>query len=184
MTGLKWTVFLAAGLFFIACGHKDKAEMISDIDLAQEPDVVIYDFSDSASTGTMKNWTLKADKAEVYNAQGKTILSNLEVILFKDNRQDGTLTAKWGFITASGKNVSAQTNVFYRSADNFRLYTQSLHWDNIKKKLTTDDFVKIIQPNGDLITGYGLEASQNFSQITIKHRVKGRFNKNEKNSLF
>jgi len=172
-------VFMSFFLLWVACSQKSNTEILEQEDITSIPDVVIRNFSDSSMNASIKNWILKADKAEVYEKQSKTVLSNLQVSLFKNNNEEGILTAKWGFITSGGKNISARTNVVYKSKDGFQLYTASLFWDNSKKHLKTSDFVKIIQPNGDIITGYGLEANQNFSEISILHKVKGKLHRHD-----
>ena len=180
MRNTKTVIFIMSFLLLgVSCSKKSHIEILEQEDIASIPDVVIRHFSDASMSASVKNWILKADTAEVYEKQSKTVLSNLQVSLFKNNKEEGLLTAKWGFISSGGKDISAKTNVVYKSKDGFQLYTDSLFWDNSKKYLKTPDFVKIIQPNGDIITGYGLEANQNFSEISILHKVRGKLHKND-----
>ena len=58
--------------------------------------------------------------------------------------------------------------------NNTKLETDYLHWNPDIKKIQTDAFVKITK-NGDVVTGWGMEADQKLTRIKILKQVSGSF---------
>jgi len=58
--------------------------------------------------------------------------------------------------------------------NNTRLETDYLHWNPDIKKIQTDAYVKITK-NGDVVTGWGMEADQKLTRIKILKQVSGSF---------
>jgi len=69
--------------------------------------------------------------------------------------------------------VEALGNVVVTTEEGIKLETASLRWDPQKRKIVTDDFVKITKKK-DVITGYGLEADEELKHFVIKKSVKGK----------
>jgi hypothetical protein len=53
------------------------------------------------------------------------------------------------------------------------LKTEYLIWDKKKAKIYSDQFVKIIQKDGQVTTGTSFESNQDFSEYVIKN-LKGQ----------
>ena len=95
---------------------------------------------------------------------------------FLDNRLrvTSTLTAKKGIRRADKGNVTVRDSVVLRSIKKEQLETEELIWEERTGRVHTDKFVKITKP-GEVMYGYGLEATDDFSYWKIlvpKGRVK------------
>jgi len=95
-------------------------------------------------------------------------------VAFLDEFQDttSTLTAKWGVYRRRTKEITVRDSVVWESTDFQRLETEELNWDEKKERIHTKKFVVLQQPDY-LITGYGLEADQSFSNAKVL-QVEGR----------
>jgi hypothetical protein len=51
------------------------------------------------------------------------------------------------------------------------IYTEKLFWNSEQEELTTDQPVKIIYPNGEIIRGTGMKSNGSLSRIVIYHPV-------------
>lgn len=141
------------------------------------PDAEIYDFSYKHSDKDQIVWELFSKKALVFKRDDVTKIEGVNLNFYKSNRVDTTLLSKYGEVYELRKLLSAISNVVLTTSDNTVLYTDILHWDDNRKILYTDEFVKIVKPNGDIIQGIGMEADNNLERMVIKKDVKGEFHK-------
>lgn len=95
-------------------------------------------------------------------------------VAFLDEFQDttSTLIANWGVYRQRTKEITVRDSVVWESADLQRLETEELNWDEKKERIHTKKFVVLSQPDY-IITGYGLEADQSFSNARVL-QVEGR----------
>ncbi|MCB9305061.1 MAG: LPS export ABC transporter periplasmic protein LptC [Lewinellaceae bacterium] len=85
-----------------------------------------------------------------------------------------TLTAKKAMRYQEKGQIVARDSVVLTTAEQEKLETEELIWDEKTAKVFTEKFVKVTKP-GEVIYGYGLEAEQDFSywKITVpKGRIK------------
>lgn len=66
-------------------------------------------------------------------------------------------------------------NVFVKNYDGLKIRSESLWWDKATKKIGSDDHVQITTPEGDVLRGKGLDATESFSWWVLKENVKGTF---------
>ncbi|NJO87034.1 MAG: LPS export ABC transporter periplasmic protein LptC [Lewinella sp.] len=95
-------------------------------------------------------------------------------VTFLDERQDSSsvLTAKRGVYRERKNQVVVSDSVVWQATAGQRLETDELTWDETRALIFTDRFVVITEPDY-IISGYGLEAKQDFSDARIK-LVTGR----------
>ncbi len=92
----------------------------------------------------------------------------LFVIFYDDKgKESTTLKADYGVRYETSKRMEAKYNVEVVNANGEKLNTEHLIWDEQKKKITSDAFVKITTAK-EIIMGKGLEANQDFTQYEIK----------------
>ncbi|UXX80509.1 LPS export ABC transporter periplasmic protein LptC [Reichenbachiella carrageenanivorans] len=78
-----------------------------------------------------------------------------------------TLVADKGYYFSKEDYYKAEGNVIMRSLfSGDELSTELLNWDPAKEQIYTDNFVTI-KTEDEVMTGEGLEASQNFEEYTI-----------------
>lgn len=71
--------------------------------------------------------------------------------------------------------LTAKGNVRLYNVQNDKLQTSELHWDESRKKIYTEKFVRISRPTQrDTTYGLGFEADQDFKQIIIKRRIQSK----------
>ncbi len=66
-------------------------------------------------------------------------------------------------------------NVYVKNWDGLIIESQSLWWNKKSALIGSDEFVKITTPNGDVLRGKGLDASESFSWWTLRKSVSGEF---------
>ena len=87
------------------------------------------------------------------------------------------LTADYAIRYELQEEVITRENVILRNRKNEKLETSELIWNEKEKKIYTDKFVYITQPeSGDTIQGIGFETDQDFSRFEIKNKFSGRSN--------
>lgn len=92
----------------------------------------------------------------------------LFVIFYDDKGKEATtLKADYGVRYEISRRMEVKYNVEVINVNGEKLNTEHLIWDEQKKKITSDAFVKITTAK-EIIMGKGLEANQDFTQYEIK----------------
>jgi LPS export ABC transporter protein LptC len=164
-------------LLLAACGDKENIEIVDSADFGLEPDLVMTDFDYSASgENDRKNWDLHCRVAEKYDTLRRFLFKDVKFRLYEGSSVRAVLTSSYGTANYNDRNMTARSNVNLVFNDGTVLTTETLTWDDGRQVLRTEDFVRIVKPGGDTITGYGLTMDRNAEEIVIKRRVKGKFN--------
>ncbi len=90
-------------------------------------------------------------------------------VIFYDSLQNikSQITANYGINWEKDKKMEAKSNVIvFNKIKNEKLETEHLVWDQKKKKIFSDVFIKITKPDA-VIYGDGLTSDQNFSHYVI-----------------
>ncbi|MBN1981011.1 MAG: LPS export ABC transporter periplasmic protein LptC [Chitinivibrionales bacterium] len=66
-------------------------------------------------------------------------------------------------------------NVYIKNWDGLIIQSESLWWDKLTHKFGSEELVEIKTPNGDILRGKGLDATENFSSWTLHQSVSGSF---------
>jgi LPS export ABC transporter protein LptC len=104
-----------------------------------------------------------------------TVLPNgVFVKFFEDGKESTSLKGNYAIRYEITQKMIIKYNVEIINLKGEKLNTESLVWDEQKRKITTDAYVKITTAKEE-ITGTGLEANQDFSQYEIKN-VIGKIN--------
>ena len=171
-------------LLLSACAGDEDVETVDSADFGLEPDLVMTDFDYSASTGNdRKNWDLHCVVAEKYDTLRRFLFKDVIFKLYDGGSVRAVLTSRYGVATYNDRNMTARSNVRLVFNDGTVLTTESLTWDNRRQLLRTEEFVRIVKPNGDTVTGYGLTMDRNAQKIVIKNRVKGQMRKDEHGNI-
>lgn len=121
-----------------------------------------------------KEWELKADSTEMFNKENITILKNVRLKLYPENREEITVVGKKGNFNNNTKNMEIYGNVIVSSNDGYSLKTDSLKFISSKKVVETDDPVEISK-DGINIIGKGLFSQLDKKELEIKRDVKAIF---------
>ncbi|TXF85228.1 LPS export ABC transporter periplasmic protein LptC [Neolewinella aurantiaca] len=167
--------FLAVAFLCSSCVNDpaDVAHLREQLsDKVETADGIRTIFSDSGmvraviEAPVMLNYLEKADQRQEF-PEGL-------VATFYDefNQPTSTLVANWGVYRKRERTVTVRDSVVWESVDLQRLETEELNWDEKTGRIHTNKFVVLRQPQY-VITGYGLEADQNFSNARVL-QVDGR----------
>lgn len=96
------------------------------------------------------------------------------ITYFLDEVGDTTssLSAQFGVYQRRDGLITVRDSVVWQSADQQRLETEELNWDENRELIYTSKFVVLTQPDY-IITGYGLESDASFQNARVL-QVDGR----------
>ena len=114
----------------------------------------------------LRNWNQNPKKTEFPDG--------LNVAFYNGQRNTSNLTADYGVNFEQKKELTVEGNVVFENDNGERLETEKLNWVEKDAKIRTDGEIKITTPN-EIITGFGLEADEDFSNYTIQ-RISGIVN--------
>ncbi len=83
-----------------------------------------------------------------------------------------TVDANYGIWYELEKKVIVRNHVVVVNKEGTKLTTEELNWDQAKKKIFTDKYVKVTKPDGEY-EGDGLDANEDFTQYTFRN-FKGK----------
>ncbi len=168
-------VVLLAGFAFSACINdpEDVARLREQLsDRVEQADTIRMIFSDSGlvraiiKAPLMMNYLDKADQRQEFpEGLHATFYDNF-------GEPTSTLIANWGVYRRRNRNVTVRDSVVWESTDLQKLETEELNWDEKSGQIQTNKFVVLQQPDY-IITGYGLEADQDFNNAKVL-QVDGR----------
>lgn len=95
----------------------------------------------------------------------------------EDGEKESYLTADKGISYQTQKITEVTQNVVVMNNKGEKLNTEKLIWDQKKQLIYTDKFVRITTAT-EVLTGDGMESSQDFSNWKIR-KPRGRFNLSE-----
>jgi len=127
------------------------------------------------SDSTILKIKLKAPQMLMYDKGVKeplTILPKGVVVIFYDRSEKESTTLKGNYAIRYEKSqrMEIRYNVEVVNEKGEKLNTERLVWDENKKKITSNAFVKITTAK-EVITGNGLEANQDFTKYEIKNII-------------
>ena len=159
-------VALAAG------GCSSEGEMPGPASTAESPDQEVVEFSLTETVQGSKSWTLFADKAEVFDRKGHSKVEGVKVHFYDpEGEVTSVLTSLRGRVEDSRKDLQAFGQVVLRTTDGVMLETETLHWDNRRGVIWSNDFVTVTR-GGEVLTGYGFESDPNLTDVQVKSQVK------------
>ncbi len=117
-----------------------------------------------------KTWDVNGTKADISDTNIK--ITNVDANFY--GSQQANLTADHGVINKTNGNVNLKDNVVITSKDrDTKMTTDSLDWNRNKDLVTTQDPVKIVDPQG-VVTGIGMSAHPNLKKAQINKHVKAK----------
>jgi LPS export ABC transporter protein LptC len=164
-------VSLGILLLISACGKEEPRTPGFPLDV---PDQVMENTSITFTEEGVKSAVIYAKHLAVYEKLDLKKAKGVRVDFYdQEGNHSSVLVADSGLIQEKRQNLEAVGNVVVTTEEGIKLETQSLRWDPQKRKIVTNDFVKITKKK-DVITGYGLEADEELKHFVIKRSVKGK----------
>lgn len=175
MTAIIAMATISLAVFGCSEDHRAKNNATDATDSSGRPDTeltgaTIYLFAENKVTGE-----IVAETIHNYAANDSTMGYDLTISLFDSaGVVNSIITGDSGVIHESIGNFEIFGRVVVLSDDSSRLETDFLTWNQKTQKLRTDAFVRISDREGNLNTGWGMEASRNPTRYRILSRVSGK----------
>lgn len=166
--------FIGTAVFLTSCLKNDpedlaafQADIDTEVEIARGVDIL---YSDSAVLRVQIQGPTMLTYATGNEARQEFPDGLLVDFYDEEAVQTGRLTAKFGVRLDHDREVIVRDSVVWQSNTGEKLETEELIWDEAGKRIYTNKFVVITRP-GEIITGYGFEADQNFRRSRIKSVV-------------
>lgn len=149
-------------LVALGCSQEDSTSLgASD----EGPTQITRGFTTTESDSGQVRYVFRARVARVYE-DDQTRADDIEVEFYDEGQRVSVLTAKQG--TLGGGRMTATGNVVVETEDGARLETESLYWDRDKKKICSEEFVRITRRDDpEVLTGIGLTTDPNLEIVDI-----------------
>ncbi len=136
------------------------------------PDVAVYNVHVKESEKGIMTLELTAPRMISFQTRDAytEFPDGLRIIFFDSVMQPKSeLTANYGISWDSRRTMHARGNVIIKNFEKHeQLNTESLLYDKNKRKVSTEEFVKITQPD-KIITGRGMESDELFGNWSIRN---------------
>lgn len=135
------------------------------------PDMIVTNFTSTNYQASEIVWKLEATESSYYYNENRSIAKEIVLNYYENGRIATVVNAEMAIINTNSKDIDLIGNVDMLSTSGNRLLTSRIKWNSMDKLLNTDEAVKILKKNGDVIKGIGLCANYNLEDYEIKRKV-------------
>ena len=115
----------------------------------------------------------------MFGGKGYSKVEGVKVEFYDpEGEVSSVLTSLKGRVDDKRKNLQAYGRVVLRTTEGVVLETETLHWDNTRGVVWSNDFVTVTRGK-EVLTGYGLESDPNLTDVRVKSRVNIRMEADE-----
>jgi LPS export ABC transporter protein LptC len=163
-------IMLAAAAVLMGCEEKIKPAALSGLSSATMPTQESWNTTVTFTDTGMVKAILHAGHLAQYEQSHITHLdSNVHVDFFDDQGRHSTvLTSRAGSVDETTNNLDAVGDVVVKSDSGVVVRTEKMRWDNARRLILSDEFVRITSPKEQL-QGRGFESDQNLRNYKIFH---------------
>ena len=159
-------------LFFLASMlvHCKKENFYTSIIENEEPpaiDITIKKFTAEGYKKANLKWNLEAETSYLSYATSNIKMKIIRLVYFENPKDTSNLSSDEGNLNRTTNDMILEKNVVVKSSNGRELYTEKLLWDSKKEELSTDQPVKILYPNGEVIRGSGMRSDGTLTKIVI-----------------
>jgi len=158
----KLTLLSILGIIILGCDRSIPFHKIG-----YRPDLKIKNFTSTNYQNNMLIWKIKASESSYFYNENRSIVDKINMNYYKDNIVSVKIKAERAIIKTDSKDIEFIGNVNILATSGNRLLTKKIKWNNAKKYIETDEPIKIIRKNGDVITGVGMRANYNLENYEI-----------------
>ena len=174
MQKLASRILLVVGVFVLVVAgmliSRSRAVRVESVEpSAAKADLSIKEVQLEEESGGVR-WQLKADRALVFESEGRTSLRKVDLKVHERDRS-WTVVGEEGDLFQASKNLEVRHNVVVTSDDGLRLETSVLRWHGADRRLWTDAPVRILKP-GAVIEGTALDVTMADEAATVRGRVR------------
>ena len=152
-------IVLATLAIFIVQGPARRIPSMSVAVIPQDPSAGLREFSFVESNAGDVEWKIRAQQAQVFDADAKAVLSGVRVTMADSKGVQMTVEGDDGTINTISKdfvlsNRSGELALVF--SDGYTIYTSRFTWVNNERRLWTDAPVRITGPSIE-VTGQGMD---------------------------
>jgi LPS export ABC transporter protein LptC len=163
---------LIVGTFLLSRVKLDGKAALS-VTIQDEANVIIENIQQSSIRDGKKEWSLKADQAQLFKAKNQAVLYGLNVTFFLENNDEVYLTAKEGVLNTETKDIQVFGNVVIQN-DKAKLETEKLNYDHKRRIFISKERVKI-SGDGSELTADSLIFYISTKRAILEGNVDGLF---------
>lgn len=167
------TFFLALLLLLSSCSEQTSSssdQVTSDSLL--KPDSEVFGADISLYEEGTRTALIEAERIKRFEALDSTMAYKVSIdFLDSLGEASSNLVGDSGIIRENTQWMTVWGHVVFVTSDGSKLVTDSLVWNPEIQKIRTDAYVELTR-DGDLITGWGLEANHDLTRFSI-HRSSG-----------
>lgn len=179
----KWVklglIIIATGCLFVSC--ENDIEKIKQFSNNEDlPDITAGGYEVLYFDSTVIRSKLQTPEMIIHSNNEKNPYTEFPkgvLISQYDSRMNITsnITAQYAKYFQSEDRWEAKNNVVAVNQKGDTLKTEYLVWDKKKAKIFSNQFVKIIQKDGQVTTGTSFESNQDFSEYVIKNLTAKKY---------
>ncbi len=152
-------------LLFLGCSGNNGSQKI----IESENKKSIKRFTLIETEGNQKKWVMDAEEAT--DAGEVLHIKNFKIKFYEDDKVQALLKAESGSYNKETKGLKTFGNIEFE-AEGKKIITKNVTWNPIDKLFVTEEEVLITTEDG-VLKGIGMEASMDFQDIKIKHKISG-----------
>jgi len=166
-------IALLAFTLFLACSETGSPN--HEQAAANTPDTQLDDATIVFTKDGVRSVVIEAARIFRWEKQDSTEASAVTIHFFDERGyQYSRLTADRGLIREKTEKLAVFGHVVAVNEDSTVLKTESLFWNPQTELITTKDYVEITRADGDVLTGYGMQADRRLKEIEILSDVAGK----------
>ena len=118
-----------------------------------------------------RSWTLDADKAEYQRDESQAVLDRVRLQFYNAGEAgDVHLQAEHGLLQQETRQVEVWGQVVVKTVRGEQLFTERLHYNDLRRQLTTEEPIRMVAPQLEL-TGTGLQIDLDSGRLEVKNDV-------------
>lgn len=160
---------IAGCLFTLSGAFCEKGSTLQNANF--RPDLKVENFTTSSYHNDGLLWQLTAKESSYYFNEDRSIAENIVLNYYDNDKISAVVKSDRAIIHTDSNDIDLFGNVDMLSTSGNRLLTQKIRWNNRDKLLDTEEPIKILKKNGDIITGIGLRANYDLEDYEIKRKV-------------
>jgi len=164
-------------LCLLNCGPQRDTIPVGSEEVITEPRQIFGDASIFFYENDVRRWRLDADYMSRPLADtGRLLVVPVGIMVYDTLGKPTTrIIADSGSTDSRMEQFDLWGSVFIKTEEGMMIKSEQLRWFKEKQKVTSDTYVQIETPKGDLLRGKGLDATDNFSRFSFKASVSGKF---------
>jgi LPS export ABC transporter protein LptC len=167
-------IVLATLTIFILQGPARRIPSVSVAVIPESPSSGLREFSFVESNAGDVEWKIRAQQAQVFDADAKAVLSGVRVTMADAKGVQMTVEGDDGTINTTSKdfvlsNRSGELALVFN--DGYTIYTTRIEWVNNERRLWTDAPVRITGPSIE-VTGQGMDALLATQEMRIRRDAR------------